>query len=173
MKEIIRYGFTLAIICALAGGLLAGVNSVTKPLILAQAQAEERSVLEELFPEADDFKQKSADSDLVYYEILDKAGKLIGIAFKAEAKGYASVIETLVGMDKTGDIREIRILSQNETPGLGSRVTEEDFTSRFQGRRVSELEEVDAITGATISSRAVIDSVKKSCDEIKGLIYDQ
>ncbi|PJC48823.1 MAG: hypothetical protein CO035_01435, partial [Candidatus Omnitrophica bacterium CG_4_9_14_0_2_um_filter_42_8] len=78
--------------------------------------------------------------------------------------GYSSVIETMVGMKKDGTITGLRVISQNETPGLGIRIAEPSFIKQFINRNVSELElsknNIHAVAGATISSRAFLDSIK-------------
>jgi electron transport complex protein RnfG len=170
VKEMLRYGFTLTVICIVASGLLAGVNVLTKSRIAAQAQAEEDASLNEVLPEAAHFETVKSGEEIIYYKAHDKEKRLLGAAFRASGRGYSSTIETMVGMLKDGTIKAIKILSQNETPGLGARVTEDSFTSRFSNRGWQNLSEVDAITGATISSRAVIDSVKKKAEEIKALL---
>jgi electron transport complex protein RnfG len=170
VKEMLRYGFILAVICIVAGGLLAGVNVLTKTRIVAQAQTEEDSSLKEVFPEAAHFEAVKSGEEIIYYKAHDKDKRLLGAAFRASGKGYSSTIETMVGMLKDGTIKAIKILSQNETPGLGARVAEDSFTSRFSNRGLQNLNEVEAITGATISSRAVIDSVKKKAEEIKAMV---
>ena len=98
---------------------------------------------------------------MLYYKGFDAEQKFIGVVFKVGKKGYSSVIETVVGMLKDGTITAIKVLSQNETPGLGSQVAEKKFTDRFNKVSFSDLASVQAITGATISSRAVVDSVKE------------
>jgi electron transport complex protein RnfG len=171
MKEMVRYGLVLAIICIVAAGLLAGVNSLTKDKILQQAQAEEEASLKEVMPAGASFEAIKSDNDTLYYKVYDESKNFIGIAFKASGKGYSSIIETMVGMLKDGTITAIKILSQNETPGLGARVSEPGFTSQFT--RKKDLIEVEAITGATISSKAVIDSVQKKAEELKELIKNE
>jgi len=170
MKEMVRYGFILTLICSVAAGLLAGVNSLTKSRIIAQAQAEEEASLREVIPQGEYFEIVKSDSDIVYYKAYDKQKKLIGVAFKAAAKGYSSTIETMVGMKTDGMITAIKVLNQNETPGLGAQVTEASFTGQFSHKKLQDLNQVEAITGATISSKAVIDSVKKKAEEIKVLL---
>ena len=171
MRETIRFGLILGIICIIAAGLLAGVNSLTKPRILAQALAEENTGLKEVLPEADKFEAVKENEEIIYYKGYGNNGKIVGVAFKATGKGYSSVVDTLVGMLKDGKIVAIKILSQNETPGLGSRITEPSFINQFKG--ISGLSEVQAITGATISSQAVIVSVEKKALEIRGLIKNE
>ncbi|MFA5310702.1 MAG: FMN-binding protein [Candidatus Omnitrophota bacterium] len=164
MREILRFGFILGIICIVAAGLLAGVDILTKPKILAQEKLEEELSLRAIFPSAHHFDEVRDGGEVIYYKALDNDGKFIGVAFKASGKGYAGEIKTLVGILSEGRITAIKIMSQNETPGLGLRIADTNFTERFKGR--SDLSGVEAITGATISSRAVIDSVKKKAEEI-------
>jgi electron transport complex protein RnfG len=170
VKEMIRYGFILALICVIAAGLLAGMNALTKSRIIAQAQAEEESSLKEVMPDAAKFEPVKSGEDILYYKSLDKGGKMVGVVFKASGKGYSSVVETMVGMLKDDTITAIKVLSQSETPGLGARVAEKEFTSQFKNKNAINLADVQAITGATISSKAVMDSVKEKAKEIKELI---
>ena len=170
MKEMIRYGFILALICAVASGLLAGVNTLTKNRILAQAQAEEDASLKDVLPQAASFQAVRLGEETIYYKAQDKDGNLVGVAFKASGKGYSSTIDTIVGMAKTGEITAIKVVSQNETPGLGTRVAEPEFGGQFKNKKLEELSDVQAITGATISSRAVIDAVANKAREIKGML---
>ncbi len=171
MKEMLRYGFILSLICIVAAGLLAGVNVLTRSKILAQTQAEEEASLQEVMPEATHFLAVKSGEEVLYYKAYDQTGKLIGAAFKAQGKGYSSTIETMVGMLKDGTITVIKILSQNETPGLGARVAESSFTGQFRNKK--DLGGVQAITGATISSKAVIDSVKKKSAEVKARLENE
>lgn len=171
MKEMVRYGFILAIICIVAGGLLAGFNSLTKSRIIAQAQAEEEAGLNEVIPQALRFETVKSGDEVIYYKAYDKQDRLMAVAFKASGKGYSGPIETLVGMLKDGTITAIKILSQNETPGLGARVAEREFIAQF--KNTQDLTKVEAITGATISSKAVIDSVKKKAEEIRVMMKNE
>lgn len=188
MKTMARHGFILGIFCAVATGLLAGVNLLTAPAISRQAQAELQASLADVLPEAARF-EAAADGD--YYNAVDANGAFVGAAFVCVKKGYASDIRTLVGMRSDGTITAIKILSQNETPGLGTRINEvkDDFTlfdllrgktraassspwflEQFRGKNAAGLEGVQTITGATISSRAVIDSVREKAQQIKETI---
>ncbi len=190
----IKYAATLAIICLAASGFLGVVYNMTKPKILYQQALEEQSSLKEVFPKADTFEPVKKGEDIFYYKALDAEKNVLGFAFKASRKGYSSDIVTMVGMDKEGVITDIKILSQNETPGLGSRITEVIqkntlmnillrkakiaapgrpwFQEQFSDKKVDELSSVDTITGATITSRAVIDSVQEKAKEIMGEIKD-
>lgn len=170
MKEPLRYGLILGLICFLAAGLLALVNFLTTSKIMAQEALKQENSLKEILPEGIFFEPLRLNSDTAYYKVLDKNKRLIGVVFKASAKGYSGMIDTLAGMTVEGKITAIKILSQNETPGLGSRITEPGFTGQFKGKFNPDLKDIQAITGATISSKAVIDSVKNKASEIMELL---
>ena len=173
MKETARYGFILALTCVIAAGALSGVNALTRSKILAQALAEEQAALKEVMPDAARFSEVKSKDEILYYKAQDSQGNLMGFVFKASGKGYSSVIETLAGIFPDGKISAIKVISLNETPGLGMRVTEKSFTSQFNNRDALDLSGVEAISGATISSRAVIDSVMKKAKELQGLIKNE
>lgn len=174
MKGMIRYGFILALICTVASGVLAAVNSFTKVRILTLAQTHEEMALSEIMPEAASFTPvKSADGQVVYYKGQNKNHEFVGAAFKASGKGYSSIIEVMAGMTKAGRFTAIKVISHNETPGLGSRVAEPAFGAQFSRKGLQDLGEVAAITGATISSRAVIDAVKEKASQVQELIRDE
>lgn len=166
MKEPVKFGVVLGVICIISSALLAVVNGFTQPQIKLQNEKEEKAALEAVFPQAANFKAHISADKLDYYLVYDGSGHLQGFAIKASGKGYSSDIETLVGLNLDLDISAIKVLSLNETPGLGSRVAEKDFTGQFQGKNSSSISSVQAITGATISSRAVINSIKDKISEL-------
>lgn len=148
----------IGIICVLALGLSAGFSL-----------AEENLDLKEVLPQAASFTAVKKSGEILYYKAQGPDGKLIGAVFEAKGKSY-SEIDTLVGMLKDGTLTAIKVLAQDETPGIGSRVTTPEFTDRF--RNIQDISQVQAITGATVSSQAVIDSVKKKAAEIKALLKE-
>lgn len=173
MKTLFRYGFILGFICLVSSGFLAIVNAVTAPKILAQRISQEQKILSEVLPLSSQFEAvKSDKGDVIFYKSFDKDNNLIGAAFKAEGKGYSSLIETMVGITLDGKITAIKVINQNETPGLGSRVTETDFTDQFKNQDPETLTGVEAITGATISSSALINSVKQKSAQVLKVLKD-
>ena len=121
-----------------------------------------------------------AEKEIVEYYLgyKDKEHKeIVGYAIEAFGKGYSSVIETMVGVNKDGTIRKVKILSQKETPGLGARCIEDEpfkpqkpkwTTEQFIGKTVDQLKvdkdggPIVSITGATISSRAITNSIREA-----------
>ena len=172
MKDMIKYGFVLALICLVSASLLAAVNNATEEVILERKFAEEKAALKELFPEAYEFDSVRSE-DKKAYIALDENEKPLGYAFKTKAQGYSSEIDTLVAVDLKDTIINVKILSQNETPGVGSRITEPQFINKFIGERLGPTLLVHTITGATISSSALIESIEKNAQAIKSLVHNQ
>jgi electron transport complex protein RnfG len=167
----VRFGIVLMVICFCASLLLAFIYQLTQPVIESQRSQEELALLKEVLPSASKFKGVMRH-DEVYFEGTDK-GKIIGFVIRAASKGYAGDIKMLVGIDTDGKMKGVRILEHAETPGLGARITEIKsgekhpwFLEQFKDKRIQDLGfgNIDTITGATISSRAVFDGIKKESE---------
>lgn len=192
-NNFLKYASTLAIICLASSGLLSVVYNVTRPKILAQQLHEEEQSLKDVFPSAVEFEPVKKDSETLYYKALSGDKKILGYVFKASRRGYSSDIVTIAGVDKNWKITDIKIVYQNETPGLGTRISEVIqketlwdiilkkvklgkppkpwFQEQFCGKDALSLDgSVDAITGATISSSAVIKSIEQKAKEVKELV---
>ena len=167
MKETVKYGFILGLICFLASSVLAVVNGITEPKIKEQKAKEEGLALREALPQAQSFTPRYQDDKITYYYSYDNNNKLNGFVISSKAKGYSSDIETVAGLSLNLEIVGIKILSQSETPGLGNRIIEPAFLGQFQGKGLGTFNEVQAITGATISSGAVINSIKSKISELR------
>ena len=168
MNQLVKFGFILGVICLAATLVLAVTYEATRPKIEAELKSEENNALKEILPGADTFKEKSID-DIEYFDAM-KSGDLIGYCVRVVANGYNGYIRIVVGIDRSGIIKGVRVLEQYETPGLGSKITEvrpgeKDawFLRQFRGKSASTVtlkKDVDAITGATISSRAVTNAIR-------------
>jgi electron transport complex protein RnfG len=168
----IRYGIILLTICLCASLVLSFTHKVTQAKIEEQLTEGEKKALDEVFPEANSFEDKDLNGKTYY--VAKKDGRDLGYVIKAEAKGYSSTIVMMVGFDQAGVIKGLEVLSQQETPGLGAKITEvkagEDrpwFLRQFAGKKAEDLNltNIQAITAATITSSAVIDAVKNSVEE--------
>jgi len=173
MKATFRLVMVLFIVCALAAGSLAFVNAATKERIASFAREERLEALRQVFPEADDFREVVPGRE---WEAL-KAGQRIGGVLAASIQGYSGTILSFVGLDRTNVITGVKVLSQSETPGLGAKIAEERFLKQFRGlspaevalRRDDPAGKIDAVTAATISSRALTVSLRRSLDaHLKG-----
>ncbi len=178
MSEIVRYTFILFLVNLVASSLLVGVNNLTSVRIEELKKISERESIKEVMSSSvGEFLEPVEEGGVLeyirVYKDKDKR-ELSGYIFTAKQYGYSSVIETMVGMDKEGRILGIKILSHNETPGLGAKIAEKKFHEQFKDKTIGNLivvktktkDKIEAITGATISSRAVTDSIKKEAQRI-------
>ncbi len=172
MNQMIRFGLVLAVICLIASGVLAVTYKITKPAIDMRAKEAEKEALESILPEADEFVEKSLDG-VDYYEGYKEKG-LIGYCVKAVGNGYGGYFHIMVGVDPAGTIHGVEVLDHQETPGLGSKIAEARpgekdpwFLRQLKGKDALtvSLKDIDAVTGATISSKAVVDSINLSIQE--------
>ena len=105
-----------------------------------------------------------------------KGGELIGVAIKTKSsKGYSGDISIMVGFNLAGEIQNIFVINHKETPGLGSKMTTPAFVNQFLNKHPEKMKlkvkkdggDVDAITGATISSRAYSEAIQLAYDTFK------
>lgn len=158
--NLVRLVVVLTCICAGIALLLSVVNSVTKDVIIEnQAKAKQEAILA-VFPEGDAVEEYTTESGESVYIVLNE-GKIIGYTVNAVASGYMGPVEMMIGMTSEGAVDGIKIVSTSETPGVGTKIGAESFLSLFEGfdHPVILGEDVDAISGATFSSRAVEEAV--------------
>ncbi len=156
MKKIVSLTLFLALISALAGGSLAAVNSVTAPIIEENKIAVEKESLEQLYPGAEFKIVEFKDADPAIQNIFEVVGE--GYVFKMNMMGYKGDITYLVGIDTAGTISGYKVLSQEETQGIGTKIMDQPFVDGLLGNSANA--EFDAIGGATVSSTAVLDGIK-------------
>lgn len=184
MNSIPRLVLVLTLITAGAGLVLSLVESVTREPIAEQRRQEMLRALQAVLPPADN----SPDEDTVELVVGQdkrgrdvmrkffrgrKDGQLSGLAFKVVAPdGYSGNIDVMVGIDPSGTVVGIEILSHNETPGLGDKIAFPEYKKTFAGKNLDNADwrvkkdggEFDQITGATISPRAVVGAVRKGLE---------
>ena len=168
MNQLARFGLILGIICLIATLVLAVTYEITRPKIAEQLRREEQAALKSIIPDADSFEPKTLDG-IEYFEAM-KGPDLVGYCLKVTGSGYSGYMRIMAGIDPDGVIRGVSVLEHQETPGLGSRITEVRpgetepwFLKQFRGKSaktVAVKKNIDAITGATISSKAVTDAVR-------------
>ena len=169
IKEILKTAISLFLICAVSAGILAFVNSVTAPKIAANSEQTANESRQLVLPSANDFEEVSFEYDgetvTCYKGTTD--GITAGFVFTCSGKGYGGEIEIMVGTDMLGAVTGIEILTIDETPGLGMNAKKESFLNQFAGKsgEISVVKsepgenEIQAITSATITSKAVTSAV--------------
>lgn len=173
-KAIIKYAVILFIITAVSAALLASVNMLTEGKIAENAVAAENAALREVMADAADFEPVdeaitalSDESGIgAVYTAKNESGEKIGYCVKMSRNGYGGEILSVIGVSNEGLVTGVSIISHSETPGLGANLTKESFKSQFVGKgTVSVVKagakdgEINAISGATISSKALAESV--------------
>lgn len=173
MKYYIKHAGTLLIITVCVGLLLAGVNQITAPIIDAQAQAARAEALSVVMPEADEFTDTSYEgADPLVLSLFEayQGGALIGWCVEVAPTGYASTpMNLIVAIDTTGTVTALQVVSHGETPGIGTKAVEsEAWLTQFVGQTGSAS--VDAVSGATRSSKAVIAGVNAALTALAGAV---
>lgn len=196
MRQVGIVGGILALIAAVAAGLLAGTKEVTEPAIQANLQADRLKKLHELIPDERfdnellrDTREVTEPTHLGTSEPVTvyrarKSGEPVAVAFRVIAPdGYNGRIALLVAIWSNGELAGVRAINHAETPGLGDQIEtgKNDWITQFSGHSLGEPAEeewqvskdggaFDEITGATITSRAVVKAVRKALEfyELRG-----
>jgi electron transport complex protein RnfG len=171
MKGTAQLIVVLFVVCALAAGALAFVNAATKERIEGFARTEKIEAMKKVLPEAEEFVETTPGK---VWEAR-QGGEVIGHVLAVSAQGYSGPIESLVGLDPAQTVSGVRILTQTETPGLGAKIAGEKFLAQYGGRRAEEVVlkrddpagGIDAITAATISSRALTNAIRKTIEDYR------
>lgn len=180
MTDILKMSAFLVVVCALTAGALALTDGVTKDRIAAnKAKVEEearKAVLGDVaFEKSSARKAVLGGAELEIFEYFDAAGRKVALAAKGTGKGFGGKIEFMLGIDPEGRILGVKVVSHTETPGLGTKVMADDFLGQFRGlsaaeaalRREDPSGRVDAITGVTVSTRAISGGIRKLLDLMK------
>jgi len=173
MKEMLRITLSLVAIF-IAAGLIMGVTyKYTSPVRFIAEKKEKEEALKAMAPDATDPINPSGNWSSSHgkpyeYYLASSGGKPVAYISSTAGKGYSSFIAMLVSLDTDLKIRDVKILHHGETPGLGDQIEDQNFIGQFKGKALSQLvllktetkENIQAISGATISSRAVTNGVK-------------
>ena len=152
-KEFAMPPLVLTVIAAVVTGALVATESVTTPIIEQQAAAAADAARAVVLPSADSFTQVTVDEMPEGGVDIYEANNGTGYVVTAQAKGYGGMLKVMVGIDSNGLISGTEVLENNETQGLGSKVSEHAFMDQYIGKD-STLEGIETISGTTISSNA-------------------
>ena len=166
---------TLFVVTALSSLAASAVYNITKEPIARVQREKQQKAIREVMPGFTNYKvvkvmpQDGKDSITIYKGYKDK--EEVGAAVETYTNiGYSGLVKLMVGFKPDGSITNIEVLEQKETPGLGTKMTTEKFRGQFRGKNPATFivkvkkdgGEVDAITAATISSRAFCDAVNRA-----------
>jgi H+/Na+-translocating ferredoxin:NAD+ oxidoreductase subunit G len=165
-NDAVKMILALTIVGMVSGVALVFVYTYAIPKIEINVKKETKKAIENIFPET---ASTEAIKDETIFAVKDKTNKLLGYAFISEGNGYQGTIKLLAGIDpKLDSLKGIEILESQETPGLGAEIATDGFRDQFKGlstaqpieyvknEKPTKPSQIEAITGATISSRAVV-----------------
>ena len=170
--SILKIAGNMAMACILSGAVIAATYAVTAPVAAMQSIKQRDKAMQELVPHAQSFQPISGKED--WYAAL-KDGKLVAYIVPVEGKGYGGAIKIVAAVTPEGKAIDYKILAHNETPGLGDKAGADNFRKQFAGKAAADLvvvktptdKNIQALTGATITSRAVTASLQKALEEVK------
>lgn len=179
MKKILQIILVLTFTASISGFVLSSVNKWARPFI---EENRIRAISQAIFLVQSEGKkyEKLNIGELDAYKVFDENNNSIGFAVVHQGNGFQGPIKLIFGInEELNRIKAIEILEQVETPGLGTLITEDDFKNRFKnlnaqsiikivkGKKPSNDYEVQAITGATISSKAVVEIINDAIAKLK------
>ncbi|HWR40472.1 MAG TPA: RnfABCDGE type electron transport complex subunit G [Patescibacteria group bacterium] len=170
-SSIFKIALNLTITCFVSGIIIAGTFAITEPAAHAQRIKAKNDAMRELVKDAESFK--AVDGKEGWYEAL-KGGKVVAYVVPATDKGYGGAIEMLAAVTPDGKSMDFKVLKHAETPGLGDKMVEPKFRKQFAGKAATDLEvvkvptdkNIQALTGATITSRAVTKGIREAVDAV-------
>lgn len=167
--SVLLIGLRLLLICAVVAGIISFVYAVTKPKAEANLKAAKDAAISEIFGASDASDGKDGFYTVRYGENLAATGYCV----ESVAGGFGGDLTLMVGFDAKGKILGVSIVSHSETPGLGARVNDANYLSQYAGKSGALTidkdggTDIDAISGATISSRAVLSAVNKATERLQ------
>ena len=177
LKNMVLVLFCITLISSACVGL---VNMITIEPIAKAKEAAVKEALAQVLPEFDSTEKSehTADELLIIAHKATKEGKVVGYAIESATKnGFSGLVRLMVGFDTKGTILNVNVLEQAETPGLGAKMTEEGnpLLASIQGKEAPKVKltvkkdggDVDALTAATISSRAYAEAVARAYSVFK------
>lgn len=183
MRDLIKMVVVLFVICSTSGVVLSYVKEATEEpreysYIKFVQEPSMKAVLSDY--DNDPIKERiklavgeDEEGNPIEKVVLPakKDGKTFAVAYGAAAKGYHEIIEVMVGFGADGEVIGISIMTHTETPGLGARIVEPEFTDQFKGidlatnKLSAEGGKIDTVSGATTSTLGVITAVAAAIEQ--------
>ena len=160
----------LTIITVIAASCLGAMNNLTAEPIAASKKAKQEAAIKAVLPEFTSLEEDNVNDQKIF-RAYNTNSELVGIAIETAELGFGGNITTIVGIDASGSIVDYSLLQHAETPGLGSKLVDWfKVKSDIRGADANKMPlnvskdggEYDAITAATISSRAFLNSINKA-----------
>ncbi len=167
MKYILKLALILLLITVVVAGLLGFVNDLTKDRIAENTAKKANQAMQAVLP-APSYEKLELTADGIS-EVYKAEG---GYVVRLGANGFGGAIDMMVGIDPNGTVTGIAVISHSETASLGAECTREDWRAQFAGtagglKVTKDGGTIDALTGATVTSRAVTEAVNRAVEFVK------
>ena len=175
-NSIFKIAINLTFTCLIAGVILAAAYYITHPIALEKEKEMAAKAMQALVPDATSFAAVDGEENMT---AASSGGTIIAYIVTVEPKGYGGAIVTQVAVTPDGKVINYKITKNNETPGLGSNALKEPFIGQFPGKTSDQLivtkdasntDNIQAMTGATITSKAVTKGVKEAVDRVDAYV---
>lgn len=169
---IFQIALNLAAACLISGGILAATYFITNPVAEQKKIEMNNKAMKTLVKDADSFKAVEGKEG---WYTANRGSDLLAYIVPVETKGYGGVIKMLAAITPEGKETDFTILSANETPGLGDNASKDSFRKQFNGKGPDQMvvvkdpskkDNIQALTGATISSKAVTKGIKEAEESV-------
>ena len=169
-------GAKLLLICAIVAGTVSLVFQLTKEKYAENLQKTKDEAVAAIFEtEGLTSRELSVKDGTVVYAVYDANGGFFGYCVEVAGKGFGGDIGMMVGYDANREILGVRVVSHSETPGLGAKIkTDAWFLEQYAGKsgEVTLGEDVDAIVGATVSSKAVTAGINLATETLDRVLAE-
>jgi len=186
MKNVhLQMFIVLGAVCLFSGGALSVMYNFTKTPIYENQQKELQNAIFKVLPEVRSYKEIKKTETITIYEGIDEDEKIVGYAIVGEGNGFQDKIKLIVGIDTSlQSFLGMEVLESSETPGLGAKVAEEPFKIQVKSLKLKrnvpigyvkdeknkKETDIQAITGATVSSEAVVEILNEVFKEITSTV---
>jgi electron transport complex protein RnfG len=179
LREIIKMIVVLTVISIVMGTTLSILESITRdPIEYSKLKFVKGPAILSVLTDYDNDPIKDFKKDVQFEKKINKSifpakknGKYFAIAFEGTGTGYHGPMEIMMGVDiKSGSLIAMRVMTHTETPGLGARSVEPSFYDQFSGLNIKDVAlssnggKINAISGATITSQGVVETIKKGLE---------
>ncbi|HSN58877.1 MAG TPA: RnfABCDGE type electron transport complex subunit G [Clostridiaceae bacterium] len=171
-SSILKIALNLTATCFICGVIIAGTYFATAPIAAQKAIETTKNTMKALVPQADNFVEVEGKEG---WFAAEKGGETVAFVVPSESKGYGGAIKLLVAVSPDGKVLDYSCTKHNETPGLGDKAARSPFKDQFKGKTAELLEvtkdptnkeNIQSLTGATISSKAFTKGVKQAVEEV-------
>ncbi|MGE5613769.1 MAG: RnfABCDGE type electron transport complex subunit G [Bacillota bacterium] len=189
MRDMLKPSLSLFVICMLTAFCLAFVNAITKDTIKLRSEKDAEEQRKLVLEKADSFKELEDWNSMDESGLIDRVfaaysgQNLVGYVMEASPSGFGGEIAVTVGIGSDKKISGVRVGENSETPGLGTKTADDSFTGQFVGKDLgvdfkvvkkpaSSDDEIQAISGATVSTNAVTRAVA-ACARLGGKLLEE